>query len=92
MYRRAMLASLLAAAALPATGQTRTVTLAVTDVEGLEALQREWGPFVTAFEKASAGNRSGSGMPPAKEMMSGCSVSLSSSRMVELLIHFVRWA
>lgn len=53
MLRRAMLASLLAAAALPAMGQTRTVTLAVTDVEGLEALQREWGPFVAAFEKAS---------------------------------------
>lgn len=53
MRRRAMLATLLAAAALPATAQTQTITLAVTDVEGLEALQREWGPFAEAFRKAS---------------------------------------
>lgn len=53
MLRRTLLATLLAAAAFPAAAQTQTITLAVTDVEGLEALQREWGPFVAAFEKAS---------------------------------------
>ncbi|WP_439576773.1 PhnD/SsuA/transferrin family substrate-binding protein [Elioraea sp.] len=52
MLRRAMLAAMLAAA-LPAAAQTQTITLAVTDVEGLEALQREWGPFAEAFRKAS---------------------------------------
>ena len=31
----------------------------------------------------STGNSSGAGMPPAKEMMSGCAVSFSSSRISE---------
>jgi phosphonate transport system substrate-binding protein len=40
-----------AAVALPASAET--YKLAITDVEGLERLQTEWGPFKTALEAAS---------------------------------------
>jgi phosphonate transport system substrate-binding protein len=57
MLRRALLATLLAAAlpaaALPAAAQTRTISLAVTDVVGMEALQRDYGAFKEAFERLS---------------------------------------
>jgi len=38
--------------ALPAFAQD-TIRLAITDVDGLESLQREFGPFKAAFEKVS---------------------------------------
>ncbi len=41
---------------------------------------------------SSTGKRSGPGRPPANEMMSGCAVSFSSSRMTELVIRCVRCA
>lgn len=44
-------AAMLAAAAIPASADT--FKLAVTDVEGLERLQTEWGPFKAALEAAS---------------------------------------
>jgi phosphonate transport system substrate-binding protein len=53
--RRALLATaalVLAAAAAPAAAQD-TIRLAITDVDGLESLQREFGPFKDAFEKSS---------------------------------------
>ena len=53
MLRRCLLAAFLAVAAMPAAAQQQTITFAVTDVEGLEALQREWGPFAEAFRTAS---------------------------------------
>ncbi|MCS6853426.1 MAG: PhnD/SsuA/transferrin family substrate-binding protein [Elioraea sp.] len=54
MIRRALLALLLAAASSPLAAQQRTaISLAVTDVAGLEALQRDYGPFKAAFERLS---------------------------------------
>lgn len=54
MRRRVLLALLLATAAFPVAAQPRaTISLAVTDVAGLEALQRDYGPFKTAFERVS---------------------------------------
>ena len=53
--RRSLLVCASAAAvlfALPAFAQD-TIRLAVTDVDGLESLQREFGPFKAAFEKVS---------------------------------------
>ena len=53
--RRSLLVCASAAAvlfALPAFAQD-TIRLAVTDVDGLESLQREFGPFKSAFEKVS---------------------------------------
>ncbi len=44
-------AALLATAALPAAAET--YKLAITDVEGLERLQTEWGPFKAALEAAT---------------------------------------
>ena len=43
------------ALASPATQATaaETIRFAVTDIDGLEALQKEMGPFKDAFEKAS---------------------------------------
>src|SRR5262245_8931270 len=41
---------------------------------------------------SARGNTSGAGSPPANEMTSGFSVILSSSRMIELVIRWVRWA
>jgi phosphonate transport system substrate-binding protein len=52
MRRLAFLATLGAAlAAVPASADS--LKLAITDVEGLERLQTEWGPFKAALEKAS---------------------------------------
>lgn len=52
-----MIRSLLAAAAMAALlaspALAETYKLAVTDVEGLERLQTEWGPFKAALEKAT---------------------------------------
>ena len=45
-----------------------------------------------AASTSANGNTSGAGSPPANEMTSGFSVSLSSSRMTELVIRCVRWA
>lgn len=54
MTRRVLLALALAAAASPLAAQPRaTISLAVTDVAGLEALQRDYGPFKTAFERVA---------------------------------------
>jgi phosphonate transport system substrate-binding protein len=53
--RRSLLVCASAAAvlfALPAFAQN-TIRLAITDVDGLESLQREFGPFKAAFEKVS---------------------------------------
>ena len=44
-------AALAAAVALPASAET--YKLAITDVEGLERLQTDWGPFKAALEAAS---------------------------------------
>lgn len=56
LNRRTFAASLLIGlaglSALPAAAQER-IRFAVTDVDGLESLQREFGPFKEAFEKAS---------------------------------------
>lgn len=54
MLRRALLgasAAALLASSLPAHAQGQRVTLAVTDVAGLEALQREFGPFKAEFDR-----------------------------------------
>lgn len=55
MNRRDLIATaavLTAAAASPAFGQTRQrLRFAVTDVDGSENLQREFGPFKAAFER-----------------------------------------
>jgi phosphonate transport system substrate-binding protein len=57
LNRRSFLTTSLAAitaASLAATASASTkIRFAVTDVDGLEALQREYGPFKAAFEKAS---------------------------------------
>lgn len=51
---RSVLAAAAAVAALLATPSlAETYKLAVTDVEGLERLQTEWGPFKAALEKAT---------------------------------------
>lgn len=42
-----------AAFATPAAQAQETIRFAVTDVDGLESLQREFGPFKAAFEKLS---------------------------------------
>jgi phosphonate transport system substrate-binding protein len=56
LARRPVLAAALALTAglvaMPALAQER-VRFAVTDVDGMESLQREFGPFKAAFEKAS---------------------------------------
>ncbi|MCA1953292.1 MAG: PhnD/SsuA/transferrin family substrate-binding protein [Hyphomicrobiales bacterium] len=56
LARRPVLAAAFALAAglvaMPALAQER-VRFAVTDVDGMESLQREFGPFKAAFEKAS---------------------------------------
>ncbi|HLQ19108.1 MAG TPA: PhnD/SsuA/transferrin family substrate-binding protein [Tabrizicola sp.] len=43
----------LALAAAPAASAQETIRFAVTDIDGMEALQREMGPFKEAFEAAS---------------------------------------
>lgn len=55
MNRRVLLALFFAAAVTsPLAAQTRAaISLAVTDVAGLEALQRDYGAFKTAFERLS---------------------------------------
>lgn len=54
MKLRALLAAAALAVAIPsAAGAADTVKLAVTDIEGLEALQTEFGPFEAALEKAT---------------------------------------
>jgi phosphonate transport system substrate-binding protein len=56
MFRRLLMAAPLAAAlaalALPAAAETK-LRFAVTDVVGLENLQREWGPFQRALKDSS---------------------------------------
>jgi phosphonate transport system substrate-binding protein len=47
------LAVALAATVLAAPASAETYKLAITDVEGLERLQTEWGPFKAALETAS---------------------------------------
>jgi phosphonate transport system substrate-binding protein len=52
MWRRSALVALLMGAALPASSEARTsISLAVTDVAGLEELQRDYGAFKEAFER-----------------------------------------
>jgi phosphonate transport system substrate-binding protein len=52
MWRRSVLAALLMGTALPASSEARTtISLAVTDVAGLEELQRDYGAFKEAFER-----------------------------------------
>ena len=48
-------AGAIALAALSATAAVaqETIRFAVTDIDGMEAVQREMGPFKDAFEKAS---------------------------------------
>ncbi len=43
----------IALAAAPAASAQETIRFAVTDIDGMEALQREMGPFKEAFEAAS---------------------------------------
>lgn len=50
--RNAALALAFTAIAMPALGG-ETIRFAVTDIDGMEALQRDMGPFKDAFEKAS---------------------------------------
>jgi phosphonate transport system substrate-binding protein len=51
-WRRSILAALIAAFALPAAAEQRpAISLAVTDVAGLEELQRDYGAFKAAFER-----------------------------------------
>jgi phosphonate transport system substrate-binding protein len=54
MLMRLLVAAAIAvlAAVVPATAQ-QALRFAVTDVEGLESLQRDFGPFKQAFERAS---------------------------------------
>lgn len=50
--RRSLLAAAIACAALPAGAETRpAISLAVTDVAGLEELQRDYGAFKEAFQR-----------------------------------------
>ena len=53
--KQTLAASFLAMGVLAATGVAaqETIRFAVTDIDGLEALQREMGPFKEAFEAAS---------------------------------------
>ncbi len=53
MRVRSILASALIATAIAAPAAAENFKLAITDVEGLERLQTEWGPFKAALEKAS---------------------------------------
>jgi phosphonate transport system substrate-binding protein len=54
MFRTALAAFVLAVPFAPAVAVAETkVRFAVTDIDGLESLQREYGPFKDAFEKAS---------------------------------------
>ncbi|MCX8134302.1 MAG: PhnD/SsuA/transferrin family substrate-binding protein [Roseococcus sp.] len=54
MLRRAAFAAVLAALPLAApSAQPRSVSLAITDVPGLEELQRDFGPFREAFQRLS---------------------------------------
>lgn len=51
---RKILAAAIVAISLPTIAQAgETVRLAVTDIEGLEALQQEFGPFEAAIEKST---------------------------------------
>jgi phosphonate transport system substrate-binding protein len=52
MLRMLALAAV-AATFLTSVGRTEDLKLAITDVEGLERLQTEWGPFKEQIEKAS---------------------------------------
>jgi phosphonate transport system substrate-binding protein len=51
--RRTVLLAALGAALTAAPASADGLKLAITDVEGLERLQTEWGPFKAALEKAS---------------------------------------
>ena len=54
MKLRALLAAAALALAIPSASHAAdTVKMAVTDIEGLEALQTEFGPFEAALEKAT---------------------------------------
>jgi phosphonate transport system substrate-binding protein len=53
MRIHAILAAALAFAAPISAAQADNFKLAITDVEGLERLQTEWGPFKAALEQAS---------------------------------------
>jgi phosphonate transport system substrate-binding protein len=56
MNRRALLGTALALSALPLArlaAQTRSISLAITDVPGLEEVQRDFGPFRDAFQRLS---------------------------------------
>jgi phosphonate transport system substrate-binding protein len=56
MNRRALLGTALALSALPMArlaAQTRSISLAITDVPGLEEVQRDFGPFREAFQRLS---------------------------------------
>lgn len=48
-----LLASVSLLASVTAQASTETVRMAVTDIEGLEALQQEFGPFAEALNKAT---------------------------------------
>ncbi len=59
MDRRSLLVMAAALAATPAFAQGRQrLRFAVTDVDGAENLQREFGPFKAAFERCSPTSRS----------------------------------
>lgn len=56
MNRRAVLGAALALSALPVArlaAQPRSISLAITDVPGLEEVQRDFGPFRDAFQRLS---------------------------------------
>ncbi|ARE38792.1 Phosphonate ABC transporter phosphate-binding periplasmic component [Rhodovulum sp. P5] len=53
MTLRSILFASAAAAVVATVASAETWNLAVTDVEGLERLQTEWGPFKAALEKAT---------------------------------------
>jgi phosphonate transport system substrate-binding protein len=55
MFRRSLLGAigLGLLAALPAAAQQRSVSVAITDVPGLEEVQRDFGPFRDAFQRLS---------------------------------------
>jgi phosphonate transport system substrate-binding protein len=52
LSRRLVLAAAVVLTALPAFAQER-IRFAVTDIDGMESLQREFGPFKETFEKVS---------------------------------------